>query len=200
MVADGHEVGNHLDTHPHLTTYETNRRQQTLPGVTREMLVGQLRKAEESFRNLTGQPMVPLWRAPYGEHNAEIRGWAEAAGYRHISWTRGVGTAEDLDTRDWVADRTSRSYRSREEIASRIVKFGRGRPEGLNGGIILMHLATHRKTDRPHEGLPEILKTLQEQGYRFVTISQLLRRLGMGQEPWSQAASPPAADEHPLAR
>jgi peptidoglycan/xylan/chitin deacetylase (PgdA/CDA1 family) len=178
IVAEGHEVGNHLDTHPHLTTYETNRRQQTLPGVTKEVFIGQLWRAEESFRNLTGLRMAPLWRAPYGEHNAEIRAWAAAAGYRHISWTRGVGAAEDLDTRDWVADRSSRIYRSRAEIASRIVEFGKGRREGLNGGIILMHLATHRKTDRPHEGLPEILKTLQDQGYRLVTVSRLLDRLG----------------------
>jgi peptidoglycan/xylan/chitin deacetylase (PgdA/CDA1 family) len=193
MVADGHEVGNHLDTHPHLTTYETNRRQQTLSGVTREMLIGQLGKAEESFRTLTGQPMAPLWRAPYGEHNAELRAWAAAAGYRHISWTRGVGTAEDLDTRDWVADRSSRNYRSREEIASRVVEFGKGRPEGLNGGIVLMHLATHRRTDRPHESLPEILKTLQDQGYRLVTVSQLLARLADGPtppEPTSTGANP----------
>ena len=109
MVAEGHEVGNHLDTHPHLTTYERDRRQQTLPAVTREILVGQLRRTEESFHALTGQPMAPFWRAPFGEHNPEIRGWAAAVGYRHISWTRGAGTAEDLDTRDWVADRSSRT-------------------------------------------------------------------------------------------
>jgi len=174
MVAEGHEVGNHLDTHPHLTTYERDRRQHTLPAATRELFVDQLRRTEESFRALTGQPMAPFWRAPFGEHNPEIRGWAAAAGYRHISWTRGAGTAEDLDTRDWVADRSSRIYRSRDEIATRLVAFGRGRPEGLNGGIVLMHLASHRRTDRPHEILPEILKALQGEGYRLVTISKLL--------------------------
>jgi peptidoglycan/xylan/chitin deacetylase (PgdA/CDA1 family) len=118
--------------------------------------------------------MAPFWRAPFGEHNEEIRAWAADAGYRHISWTRGVGTAEDLDTRDWVADRSSRIYRSRDEIAARLMGFGAGRPEGLNGGIVLMHLATHRQMDRPHESLPQILKTLQDHGYRLVTISELL--------------------------
>jgi peptidoglycan/xylan/chitin deacetylase (PgdA/CDA1 family) len=176
MVADGHEVGNHLDSHPHLTTYETNHRQKTLPGVTREFLIGQLRHAEESFRSLTGKPMVPFWRAPFGEHNEEIRAWAAEAGYRHISWTRGAGTAEDLDTRDWVADRSSHIYRSRQEIAARLVALGNRQPEGLNGGIVLMHLGTHRRTDRPHESLPEILKGLQDQGYRLVTVSELLGR------------------------
>jgi len=192
MVADGHEVANHLDTHPHLTTYETNRVQRTLPTVTREFLVGQLRRADASFRSLTGTAMAPFWRAPYGEHNEELRAWAAEAGYRHISWTRGVGTAEDLDTRDWVADRSSRSYRSREEIATRILEFGKGRPEELNGGIVLMHLATHRKTDRPHESLPEILQALRDRGYRLVSISQLLA--GVGETRTREEAAPPATN------
>jgi peptidoglycan/xylan/chitin deacetylase (PgdA/CDA1 family) len=194
IVADGHEVGNHLDTHPHLTTYQTNHRQQTLPGVTREFLIGELRRAEESFRSLAGKPMAPFWRAPFGEHNGEIRAWAAEAGYRHVSWTRGAGTAEDLDTRDWVADRSSRIYRSREEIAALLLAFGNRQPEGLNGGIVLMHLGTHRRTDRPHESLPEILKALQEQGYRLVTVSELLQRLRTDQEQSSLAPSLPVAD------
>ncbi len=195
MVAEGHEVGNHLDTHPHLTTYERERRQQTLPGVTREFLVDQLRRTEESFHALTGRPMASFWRAPFGEHNPEIRGWAAAVGYRHISWTRGAGTAEDLDTRDWVADRSSRIYRSRDEIAARLVAFGRGRPEGLNGGIVLMHLASHRRTDRPHEILPEIVKALQGQGYHLVTVSELLNRRAAGS---AVAASEPTPTANPL--
>ncbi len=176
MVADGHEVGNHTDTHPHLTTYAANHRQHTLPNATRGDLIGQLRRAEESFRTLTGRAMAPFWRAPYGEHNGEIRAWAAEAGYRHVSWTQGAGAAEDLDTRDWVADRSSRIYRSREEIAARILHFGDGRPEGLSGGIVLMHLNSSRQTDRPHDALPDLLKALQGQGYRLVTISQLLGR------------------------
>jgi peptidoglycan/xylan/chitin deacetylase (PgdA/CDA1 family) len=194
MAADGHEIANHTDTHPHLTTYATNHRQHTLPNVTRDFVVGQLRRAEESLRTLTGKAMAPLWRAPYGEHNGEIRAWAAEAGYRHISWTQGAGTAEDLDTRDWVADRSSRIYRSREQIAARILEFGTGRPEGLSGGIVLMHLHSNRQTDRPHDGLPDLLKALQGQGYRVVTISRLLERFRTDQEQSGPALSPPAAD------
>ena len=195
MVADGHEVANHTDTHPHLTTYAANRRQQTLPIVTREFLNGQLRQAAESFRTITGKAMAPFWRAPYGEHNREIRAWAAEAGYSHVSWTQGVGTAEDLDTRDWVADRSSHIYRSREEIATRILEFGSGRPEGLSGGIVLMHLNSSRQTDRPHDGLPDLLKALQGQGYRLVTISEILQRRGTDQEQLRSALSPPVTDE-----
>ena len=174
MVAEGHEIANHLDTHPHLTTYARNHRHETLPGVTREFLVGELRRAEASFQAVAGRTMAPYWRAPYGEQNSEIRAWAAEAGYRHIGWTRGAGTAEDLDTRDWVADTSSPIYRSREEIATRILDFGGGHPGALSGGIVLMHLNTHRQTDRPHEALPHLLRSLQDQGYHLVTVSELL--------------------------
>jgi peptidoglycan/xylan/chitin deacetylase (PgdA/CDA1 family) len=180
MVTEGHEVGNHLDTHPHLTTYAQDRRQRTLPGVTREFVHGHLRRVDDGFHGLTGQRLAPFWRAPFGEHNDEIRGWAAEIGYRHISWTRGAGVAEDLDTRDWVADRSSRIYRSRAEIVDRLLAFGQGRPEGLNGGIVLMHLGTNRRTDRPHEALPKILATLQGRGYRLVNVSELLRHEDTG--------------------
>ena len=94
-----------------------------------------------------------------------------------------------------MADRSSRIYRSREEIATRILEFGHGRPEGINGGIILMHLASNRKADRPHEGLPQLLRTLQSQGYRIATISELLDRLPGGQRFATPAATPlPAPD------
>jgi peptidoglycan/xylan/chitin deacetylase (PgdA/CDA1 family) len=106
-----------------------------------------------------------------------------------------VGTAEDLDTRDWVADRSSHIYRSREEIATRILEFGNGSPEGLSGGIVLMHLNSNRQTDRPHDGLPDLLKALQRQGYRLVTISELLQRRGTDQEQLRSALSPPVTDE-----
>lgn len=182
MATDGHEIANHTDTHPHLTTYATNHRQHTLPPVTREILIGQLQRAADSFRTLTGKAMAPYWRAPYGEHNGEIRAWAAEAGYRHISWTQGAGTAEDLDTRDWVADRSSRIYRSREQIAARILAFGNGRPEGLSGGIVLMHLHSNRQTDRPHDGLPDLLRALHAQGYRLVTISHLMTGIRPQQE------------------
>jgi peptidoglycan/xylan/chitin deacetylase (PgdA/CDA1 family) len=71
---------------------------------------------------------------------------------------------------------SSRIYRSRREVVTRILEFDGGRPGALRGGIILMHLNTHRQTDRPHEALPHLLKSLQDQGYRLVTVSELLAR------------------------
>jgi peptidoglycan/xylan/chitin deacetylase (PgdA/CDA1 family) len=187
LVREGHEVGNHTDTHPHLTSYASTGRHETLPEITREVLHGELGRAAEAFARATGGRLAPYWRAPYGEQNAELRAWAAELGYRHVSWTHGVG--EDLDTRDWVADRRSPIYRSAEAIRDRILAFGRGRPEEANGGIILMHLGTARAADRAHARLGEIIDGLRHREYRLVTIGELL---GAGRE--IASAGSPSSD------
>ena len=170
MVRDGHEIGNHTYSHPHLTTWSTNRRQRTRPGVTREFLHQQLRSTEDEFRRLTGKKLSPFWRAPYGERNAEIVGWAFELGYTHILWTSDPrGT---LDCLDWVSDPSSPLYLTAGQIKERILGF----PD-LDGAVILMHLGSERPHDPVYKKLPEIIDELRSRGYQFVVISRLLEGL-----------------------
>lgn len=175
MVAEGHEVANHTYSHPHLTTFTKNRRHQTLKGVTREFIQAELRRTEELFRKVTGKAMAPYWRAPYGEHNLQIRTWAAEIGYQQVGWTVGKRWEDNMDTLDWVVDESDPRYRSAEEIKDKIINFGKGKKEGANGCIILMHLASFRQNDFPHRKLPEIIKGLRDRGYQFVKVSELLR-------------------------
>lgn len=168
--AEGHEIGNHTYDHPHLTSFVHNSRQELLPGVDRGFLWRELKDTEEVFSDLTGEKMVPYWRAPYGEQNATLRKWAQELGYRHISWTSDYGGRMSLDSRDWVADPSLKIYCSAEEVRDRILGYG----DEASGGIILMHLGTSRDQDLVHERLGEIIEGLRERGYRFVKISELL--------------------------
>ncbi len=174
MVAEGHEISNHSWTHPHLTTYEQDNQHQTLPAITTEVVQQELLKTAELFRQITGKQMSPYWRAPYGEHNAEIRNWAAAVGFRHIGWTIGKNWEDGMDTLDWVADKTVTSYHSADEIAEKILSFADNNSYGANGAVILMHLGTQRNDDYPHLKLPIIIQQLKQQGYQFVTISEML--------------------------
>ncbi|MCI0370658.1 MAG: polysaccharide deacetylase family protein [candidate division NC10 bacterium] len=177
MVAEGHEVANHTDSHLHLTTFAQNRRHATRPGLTREAFQGELRRAETAFQAVTGEPMRRYWRAPYGEVNPELLRWAAELGYTHVAWTRGEGS-ETLDTRDWVADRSSRLYTSSAVIRDRILGFDEEGGDGAAGGIILMHLASRRREDPVHRRLPEIIDGLRARGYALVPVSELLREDG----------------------
>ncbi len=174
IVLDGHEVGNHTMTHPHLTSFSIDFKHRRLAGVSRSFLIKELRDTEELFKLVTGSNMAPLWRAPYGEINTELRRWAFTQGYLHIGWTYDHETKESLDTLDWVDDTTSKFYLSSTEIKSRILDFGRG-AGGVKGGIILMHLGTGRRLDRAVSILGELIDDLRDDGYRFVTVSSLLK-------------------------
>jgi peptidoglycan/xylan/chitin deacetylase (PgdA/CDA1 family) len=174
IVLDGHEVGNHMMTHPHLTSFAKDFTHRRLPGVNRSFLLRELRQTEEVFKEVTGAEMAPLWRAPYGEINDTLRRWAFQEGYLHVGWTYDHGSRESLDTLDWVHDTSSRFYHSSTEIKARILGFGKG-SDGVRGGIILMHLGTGRRTDRVSSILGEMLDDLTGMGYRFVKVSRLLK-------------------------
>jgi peptidoglycan/xylan/chitin deacetylase (PgdA/CDA1 family) len=179
VAADGHEVGNHTDTHPHLTTYARDGRQATRPEVDREFLARQLRAAADAYRQATGRTMAPIWRAPYGEHNSEIRAWAAREGYWHVGWT---GGRAGLDGLDWVSDPAARSYRSAGRVVERLV----GNAE--SGGIILLHLGSDRE-DPVAPRVPELLDALARRGFRFARASEFLDRLGYTSERLTALAS-----------
>ena len=185
-VADGHEIGNHTDTHPHLTTWAANHRHDTLPGMTRERLQEELRRAASAIRRAIGRDGAPLWRAPYGEHNAEIRGWAAGLGFTHVGWTHGCGDA--LDALDWVEDRDSRRFMGAEAMARRLLSFERRCGVPLEGSIVLMHLGSARPDLPILEALPIILDEADRRGIRAVPVSEMLQR-----NVAAAKASPPSA-------
>ncbi|MDZ7314315.1 MAG: polysaccharide deacetylase family protein [candidate division KSB1 bacterium] len=175
IVQEGHEVGNHTWSHPHLTSFASNKHNETLPNVTREFLQDQLIRTARLFEEITGTQMAPFWRAPFGEHNEHIRQWAAELGYRHIGWTRGRSWDESMDTLDWVADTTSRAYHTAEEILAHFMAMADNETHGLNGGIILMHLGSHRQDgDHFYTVLPRLITALREKNYALVKISELL--------------------------
>lgn len=174
IVGEGHEVGNHTWSHPHLTSFAKNRKHTTLPGITAEKIKKEFSKAASLFTLVTGREMVRFWRAPYGEYNGEILRWAAEAGYKHVGWTVGRGWEDTMDTMDWVADKNSRAYRSADEIVAKILNYAKEKKHGANGAIILMHLGTDREDDLPHRKLPEIIDGLRKKGYRLVKVSGMI--------------------------
>jgi peptidoglycan/xylan/chitin deacetylase (PgdA/CDA1 family) len=174
-MAERHEIGNHTFSHEHLTTYAENSKQHTAAELTRDELQGQLRKTEEIFYHTTGHRMAPLWRAPYGEHNLEIRRWAAELGYVHVAWTSNPKNHQNMDSLDWVPNENTPGYFPSMLIKERILSFGQNEPEQANGSIVLMHLGTQREDhDRLDKWLPEIIKTFRNRGYTFLTASELI--------------------------
>ena len=172
MLADGHEIGNHTMSHPHLTNFDKTLVHSTLPRITKKYFLKQILSTAKIYRELTGQELAPFWRAPFGEINQELTQWAFEAGFVHVGWTADYKRRKSLDTLDWVRDKDSKNYYTAGEIRERILDFDT-LETGLKGGIILMHLGTNRREDHVVSVLPEIIDDLRHRGYRFVKISKM---------------------------
>lgn len=80
IVKEGHEIGNHSYTHPHMTQ------------ITLEEVNNQVIRTDALIRNITGKTPY-LFRPPYGEYNQAILNELASLGYVTIMWT--------IDTVDW---------------------------------------------------------------------------------------------------
>jgi peptidoglycan/xylan/chitin deacetylase (PgdA/CDA1 family) len=112
--------------------------------------------------------MAPIWRAPFGEHNPEIRRWAAEQGYWHVGWTGGRG---GLDGMDWITDPRSRGYRPAERLLTRLVQ------RAENGGIVLLHLGSDRQ-EPVSSRIDVLLDGLAARGFRLSRATEFLERQG----------------------
>ncbi|MGL4799822.1 MAG: polysaccharide deacetylase family sporulation protein PdaB [Cellulosilyticaceae bacterium] len=80
IAAEGHELGNHSDKHPHVTKLD------------KEEIKKDIRFAHNTLKELTGVD-ARLYRPPYGEYNNTVIEAANECQYYTIQW--------DVDSLDW---------------------------------------------------------------------------------------------------
>ena len=113
-----------------------------------EEIRDELQTSVSAIEKATGHK-TNLFRAPYGDYDNELIDTAKDMGLYTIQW--------DVDSLDW-------KNLSAQEIALRVVNGAK------NGSIILCHNnALHTA-----EALPMIFSTLQNRGFSFVPIGELI--------------------------
>ena len=117
-----------------------------------EECVQEIQGMHTKVKNLTGREMW-LFRPPYGDYNDTVLEAATACGYITVQW--------DVDSLDW------KDYGA-QDIVSRVNEHKNLR----NGSILLLHTGTKYTA----QALDEMLTGLEEQGYRFAALSELLLR------------------------
>ncbi len=180
FLGEGHEIGNHTLTHPHLTSFPTDKTQTTLPEITSDFLCKELKKNDELFYSITGQHFAPLWRSPFGEFNKIICAWAKECGYMHVGWRQGQTWREGLDSNDWIPNEETPGFKKPTEVLNKILDIARSNSNTLNGGIILMHLGTTR-TDpemQVYTVLGTLIDSLHQRGYRIIPVSEMIQESG----------------------
>ena len=80
IAAAGHDIGNHSQTHPEMST------------LSKEQIRDELMQVHKNVKELTGQNMC-FFRPPYGDYNNALIEQAKNCGYYTIQW--------DVDSLDW---------------------------------------------------------------------------------------------------
>ena len=118
--------------------------------LTEAQIEEELRTSVDSIEKISGQS-VALFRPPFGEYNDRVILTARSLGLQSVQW--------DVDSLDW-------ENLTAEQIASRVI------PKTRSGSIILCH----NNGLHTAESLPLIFSALQEKGFVFVPIGELLYR------------------------
>lgn len=119
--------------------------------MTDSFVRSEIADATAVLRRLSGMPVTPMWRPPYGAHDSWVRGIAAQEGYPVTAmWGR--------DTIDWDPATTT------AQIVSRTTS-----PLPPSGTIVLAHLGGYRTP----AALPQIVDLLRAEGYTLTTISDM---------------------------
>ena len=126
----------------------------THPSMTRLSPAAQRAELERgiaAIRQRTG--FTPcLWRPPYGDVNLPLVSLARSLGMLTIMW--------DVDPNDW-------------RLPGADVIYHRVLSAAHNGAIVIQHFGGGPRS-QTLRALPREVATLRSEGYRFVTVTQLL--------------------------
>jgi peptidoglycan/xylan/chitin deacetylase (PgdA/CDA1 family) len=164
MVADGHYLGPHSDSHPLLCPWSGPKK--TL--VTKEFFQGDMERNIEAIEKFgVKRPAIQFFIPPYEWYNEEIAQWTREMDLRLIDFTPGTSS-----TSDYTANSASNFVSSKAIFASIVA---REKQDGLNGYLLLLHLGSGpRRTDKMTDQLGELIDYLQGRGYQFVRVDELL--------------------------
>ena len=121
-----------------------------MTGLSREEMLEEIEGCHTIIKTLTGKDMT-LFRAPYGDYNESVILAAKVKDYYTIQW--------DVDSLDW------KDY-GRDSIIQKVCENKNLR----NGSIILLHNGAKYTA----EALDDVLCGLEEKGYSFVPVSELI--------------------------
>lgn len=157
-AAEGHAFGSHTWSHASwradLPDGRLRLRDRTVDAAG---YCAELQRPAERFRALTGQDLLPLFRAPAGRTSPALLAAAHGCGWRHVGWTPAGFLGDELDSARHPNDALLRR-------ALATVKAG---------DILLMHLGTRDRRDPWAPGVLEpLLQGLKAKGLCFATLRE----------------------------
>lgn len=118
------------------------------PKLSKEKIIKELEITDSKIYEITGK-RNKIFRFPKGEYDQKSIEIVKELGYTPIQW--------DVDSIDWKEDGLEKEY---ERVASKLKE----------GSIVLFH----NNTEYTPQNLDKLLKEFKEQGYEFVSVSDLI--------------------------
>lgn len=152
-------VGEWCDAHPQSVSLIAKRGHEVgshsdthpdLPSLSEEEIRKEIQVSGQKIETLTGVRPT-LFRCPSGSYDDRSIRLIREEGYYPIQWS--------LDSLDWKGT-------NEQEMIQRIV------PKLTYGDILLFH----NDTDYTAEALPGVIQAIQQQGYEFVTVGELIHQ------------------------
>jgi peptidoglycan/xylan/chitin deacetylase (PgdA/CDA1 family) len=146
VAEEGHEIGNHSYSHHIIISEKLDN------------LIKEIKNTERIIRNVTGRTTI-YFRPPKAWINGKERAKIESLGYKAVLWT--------LNSKDWVTfdDKYMVNYLIKNMQAGDIILFHD------SGGAFSIEGGDRHETVKT---IPLLIDKLRGEGYRFVTISELL--------------------------
>ncbi len=116
--------------------------------ITEGKMIEEIEECDKKIEAITGKE-VTLFRPPYGDYNAKVIETMDKQKHYTVQWS--------VDSLDWK-DLT------KEEIYKRVT-------DNIHPGAIVLF---HNAAKNTPAALPDILKTLKEQGYKIVPVSEII--------------------------
>lgn len=145
IVSENHLAGNHTWNHPNIMKLPLDKTKEEILK-TEQLLKSQYNVSDDKLK---------IFRSPYGSLDPERVEFIGKMGYKIISW--------NVDSLDWKG-------LSAAEVKTNILE------NVTKGSIILQHSAGGEGEDLSGtvKALPEIIEVLKKEGYKFVTIDEIL--------------------------
>jgi peptidoglycan/xylan/chitin deacetylase (PgdA/CDA1 family) len=169
MIEEGHEFGNHTQTHPHNNQSINWGRENDELRRGWDAVVATLYPSSTAPENAK---MLNFWRAPYCEYDARALGLAAKAGFPyHFGWNVDVKDATDRPS--CATSPNDAKCLSASKLTDNVLGFAEKNRWSLDGFVILSHLQNPYHWGASAQGLERLLVTATQKNHVIARISEM---------------------------
>ncbi|MGE5432922.1 MAG: polysaccharide deacetylase family protein [Syntrophomonadaceae bacterium] len=163
LKKDGNYLGAHSDKHLLYAPWE--KRDSLL--ISREDFVKDLAANYAAMEKFGIKKEDALYFLPPFEwYNETISRWTKDLGLQLINFSPGTKS-----TADYTSPEVDKNYVSSDDIYKSIMNFEKSDKDGLNGFILLTHIAaTEGRKDLFYDRLDSLISELEAKGYKFTLL------------------------------